>query len=147
MIQQLTKKYAKELIERSYDYETVFENAGRDLVKAGGYLRSAPKLVHDILSQIARGKHRIEMKLSGLQRLDRLMETGVNRLTVGLIISASIIAGSLVLNSRQKVLEFHVDFFGEQTVTLTSLLGVVGYSIATVLGVWLIVSIIRSGKL
>ncbi|MCF8052279.1 MAG: AarF/ABC1/UbiB kinase family protein [Desulfobacterales bacterium] len=146
-ILQAMRPYAKELIERSYHYEKIFENAGRDMVKASGYLRSAPKLLHDILRQIAAGKHRIEMKLSGLQRFDRLMETGVNRLTVGMVLSASIIAGSLVLNSRQKVIEFHVDLLGGQTFSLTSLLGVVGYSIATVLGVWLIVSIIRSGKL
>jgi ubiquinone biosynthesis protein len=146
-ILQVMRPYAKELIERSYRYEKIFDTAGRDLAKAGGYLRSAPKMIHDILHQIARGKHRIEMKLSGLQRFDRLMETGVNRLTVGMVLSASIIAGSLVLNSRQKVIEFHVDLLGGQTFSLTSLLGVVGYSIATVLGVWLIVSIIRSGKL
>lgn len=146
-ILQSMRPYAKELIERSYHYERIFENAGRDMVKASGYLRSAPKLLHDILHQVAKGKHRIEMKLSGLQRFERLMESGVNRLTVGMVLSASIIAGSLVLNSRQKVIEFQVDLLGGQTFSLTSLLGVVGYSIATVLGVWLIVSIIRSGKL
>ncbi len=146
-ILQVMKPYAKELIERRYSYEALFENAGRDLAKAGGYLRETPKLLHRILGQIAQGKHRIEMKLSGLSRIDRLVETGVNRLTVGLIISASIIAGSLVLNSSQKVLEFNVRFFGEQSFSLTSVLGVAGYSIATILGIWLIVSIIRSGKL
>jgi ubiquinone biosynthesis protein len=146
-ILQVMKPYAKELIERSYRLEAIFENAGRDLARAGGYLREAPRLLHTILGQIARGKQRIEMKLSGLSSIDRLFETGINRLTVGLIISASIIAGSLVLNSSQKVLEFNVHFFGEQTFSLTSILGVVGYSIATVLGIWLILCIIRSGKL
>ncbi len=146
-ILQVMKPYAKELIQRGYSTEALFGHANRDLARAGGYLREAPKLLYTILGQIARGKHRIEMKLSGLSRIDRLFETGVNRLTVGLIISASIIAGSLVLNSSQKVLEFNVHFFGDQTFSLTSILGVVGYSIATVLGIWLILNIIRSGKL
>jgi ubiquinone biosynthesis protein len=120
---------------------------GRDALKTGGYLKSAPKLIHDILKQISRGKQRIEFTFSGLKRIDKQMETGVNRLTVGLIISASIIAGSLVLNSSQKVMEFRFDWFGSHTVSLTSILGVVGYTIATVLGVWLILSIFRSGKM
>lgn len=146
-ILQVMRPYARDLIRRSYDSEKLIHNLGRDALKAGGYLRATPKLFHDILHQLARGKQRLEFKLSGLKRIDQLLETGVNRLTVGLIISASIIAGSLVLNSSQKVLEFTVDFFGIQTFSLTSLLGVVGYSIATVLGTWLIISIIRSGKL
>ena len=146
-ILQVMKPYAKELIQRGYSYEALFENAGRDIAKAGGYLRETPRLLHRILGQVARGKHRIEMKLSGLSRIDRLIETGINRFTVGMILSASIIAGSLVLNSSQQVMEFNVYFFGEQTFSLTAVLGVVGYSIATVLGVWLIVGIIRSKKL
>ena len=120
---------------------------GRDAFKTGGYLKAAPKLLHDILKQVARGKQRIEFTFSGLKRIDKQLETGVNRLTVGLIISASIIAGSLVLNSGQKVLEFRIDWLGSQTVSLTSILGVAGYSIATVLGIWLILSIFRSGKM
>ena len=106
-----------------------------------------PKYVHDILRQTARGRQRIELRHSGFDRLNQKFEKGVNRLTVGLIISASIIAGSLVLNSGQKVIEFQLDFLGLQTFSITALLGLVGYSIATVLGIWLIFSIFRSGKM
>jgi ubiquinone biosynthesis protein len=42
---------------------------------------------------------------------------------------------------------FNVEFLGLGPVSLTTILGIVGYVIATVLGVWLIVSIYRSGKL
>ena len=71
----------------------------------------------------------------------------IGALTIGIIISASVIAGSLVLNSSQKVMEFTLNFFGVHTVSITSLLGIIGYSMATVLGVWLIISIMRSGKM
>ena len=71
----------------------------------------------------------------------------MNRLTVGLVISASLIAGSLVLNSSQKLLEFTFDFYGSHTVSITALLGLLGYSLATVLGFWLIISIFRSRKM
>jgi ubiquinone biosynthesis protein len=33
------------------------------------------------------------------------------------------------------------------TVSITSLLGITGYSMATVLGIWLVISIMRSGKM
>ena len=113
----------------------------------GNYIKFLPKFVHDILKQTAGGKQRIEIRHSGFERLDTKLEKGINRLTVGLVISASIIAGSLVLNSTQKVIEFPIPFFGVQWISITAILGVTGYTIATILGIWLIISIFRSGKM
>jgi ubiquinone biosynthesis protein len=40
-----------------------------------------------------------------------------------------------------------VKFLGLEKVSLTAILGVTGYVITTVLGIWLIIGIFRSGKL
>jgi ubiquinone biosynthesis protein len=53
----------------------------------------------------------------------------------------------MILNSGQKIMEFTFGFLGLRTVSLTAILGVSGYAVATLLGVWLIVSILRSGRL
>jgi ubiquinone biosynthesis protein len=66
---------------------------------------------------------------------------------VGLIIAASIIAGALVLNSSKKILSLNFELFGLGPVSITEILGITGYTIATILGLWLIYSIFRSGKL
>ena len=64
------------------------------------------------------------------------------------MVSASIIAASLILNSTAPdALAIEIDLFGLQTIPITQLLGLTGYCIATILGLWLIFSIIRSGKL
>ncbi|UCG20839.1 MAG: AarF/ABC1/UbiB kinase family protein [Deltaproteobacteria bacterium] len=144
---EFTKPYAKNLLERGYDAKKIFKNIGRDTRYVGKYAKVMPKFVHDILKQVAKGKQRVEIWHEGFQQLDIKFEKGLNRLTVGLVISASIIAAAMVLNSAQKVLVFNLEFFGLGAVSLTTILGVVGYVIATVLGVWLIVSIYRSGKL
>jgi ubiquinone biosynthesis protein len=144
---EFTKPYAKKLLERGYDAKKIFKNIGRDTRYVGKYAKVMPKFVHDILKQVAKGKQRVEIWHEGFQQLDIKFEKGLNRLTVGLVISASIIAAAMVLNSAQKVLVFNVEFLGLGPVSLTTVLGVVGYVIATVLGVWLIVSIYRSGKL
>jgi ubiquinone biosynthesis protein len=144
---EFTKPYAKKLIERGYDAKKVFKNIGKDTRYMGKYAKVMPKFVHDILKQVSRGKQRVEIWHEGFQQFDVKLEKGLNRLTVGLVLSASIIAASLVLNSAQKVLVFSINFFGLGTVSLTALLGIMGYVIATVMGVWLIVSIYRSGKL
>jgi ubiquinone biosynthesis protein len=113
----------------------------------GRYLRDAPKFLHDVLSQVARGKQRLEIWHNGFPDLERRFERSLNRLTIGFILSASILAAALVLNSGQKVLAFQIHFFGEQTVSLTAIFGLLGYFIATLLGLWLIISIYRSGRL
>ncbi|MBT8406064.1 MAG: AarF/ABC1/UbiB kinase family protein, partial [Deltaproteobacteria bacterium] len=144
---EFTKPYAKKLIERGYDAKKVFKNIGKDARYMGKYAKIMPKFVHDILKQVSRGKQRVEIWHEGFQQFDVKLEKGLNRLTVGLVISASIIAAAMVLNSAQKVLVFNIEFLGLGQVSITTILGIFGYVIATVLGVWLIVSIYRSGKL
>jgi ubiquinone biosynthesis protein len=144
---EFTRPYAKKLLERGYDAKKLFKNVGRDSRYIGKYMKVMPRFVHDIFKQMSKGKQRVEIWHDGFQQLDMKLEKGLNRLTIGLVISASILAAALVLNSAQKVLVFSIEFLGLESVPLTSLLGVVGYVIATVLGVWLIVSIYRSGKL
>lgn len=146
-ILEVTRPYAKKLLQRGYDAKKLYKNVGRDTRSMGGYLKTTPKYLHEILRQLAAGRQRIEFLHTGFKPLDTQLEKGVNRLTVGLVISASIIAAAMVLNSSQKLLEFSFNFFGLQTISITAILGLTGYVIATILGVWLIISIFRSGKL
>jgi ubiquinone biosynthesis protein len=144
---EVTRPYAKKLLKQGYDTQKLVYNIARDFRSTRGYLRVFPKLFHDILKGMSAGKHQIEIRHSGFQQTNAKIERGINRLTVSLIISASLIAGSLVLDSSQKVMEFTIDFFGVHTISITALLGLLSYSLATVLGFWLILSIFRSGKM
>jgi ubiquinone biosynthesis protein len=144
---KVTRPYARKLLEQGYDAQKVLRNVGRDMKSAGGYLRWMPKLTHDIFKRIAGGDHRLELNHGGLDPITKRFERGLNRLTVGLVVSASLVAASLILNSAKTVLSLNLGLPGLDTVDITDLLGLIGYSIATCLGVWLVVSIIRSGKL
>jgi ubiquinone biosynthesis protein len=144
---EITRPYAKKLLERGYEAQKVLKSMRRGSKDVGGYLRLAPKFAYDILRRAATGQHRVELAHTGLEPLVHRFEKGINRFTIGLIISASTIAAALILNSTQKVMEFSIEFFGLRTISITELLGFVGYTIATLLGLWLILSIFRSGKL
>jgi ubiquinone biosynthesis protein len=89
----------------------------------------------------------VELRHSGFERIAVQMERGVNRLIVGLIVSASLIAASLILNSGQQFFEFTLSVAGGHKISLAELLGLSGYLMGTLLGIWLIISILRSGKL
>jgi ubiquinone biosynthesis protein len=143
-ILEVTRPYAKKLVQRGYDAHNLLKNLGRDTRTMGTYLKMMPRLTHAIFKRTAEGGHRLEIRHKGFEPIVSKFERGLNRAVMGMIISASIIAGSLLLNSPIKVMEVSLVGF---TVSLTALLGVAGYCIATLLGLWLIFSIIRSGKM
>jgi ubiquinone biosynthesis protein len=143
-ILEVTRPYAKKLVQRGYDAHNLLKNLGRDTRTVGTYLKMMPRLTHAIFKRTAEGGHRLEIRHKGFEPIVSKFERGLNRAVMGMIISASIIAGSLLLNSPIKVMEVSLVGF---TVSLTALLGVAGYCIATLLGLWLIFSIIRSGKM
>lgn len=144
---EVTRPFARELLKRGYETRSILKNLDREARTTSSFLRSVPKYISDILRQTAAGRQRVELRHSGFEAITRQFEKGVNRITVGMIISASIIAAAMILNSGQKVLEFTTTFFGAQKVSLTAILGITGYGVASLLGIWLIISIIRSGRL
>ena len=144
---EVARPYAKKLIQRGYEARKVLNKLGRDARTLRRYMERTPKYVHDILKQAADGRTRVEMRHSSTEGMENRLDKWVNRITVSAVLSASILAGALILNSPEKIMVFTFDFFGLQVVSLTSILGVTGYVIATVLGVWLILSIFRSGRL
>jgi ubiquinone biosynthesis protein len=144
---EVTKPYAKKLIERSYQTKDVLKNIRKDTISMGTHMKFIPRLVHDILKQTVEGRQGIKIQHNGFQDINTQFMKGINRLTIGLIISASLIAGAMVLNSSQKLLVFTLNLLGGQEISLTAVLGLTGYVIATILSIWLIIMIFRSKKL
>jgi ubiquinone biosynthesis protein len=144
---EVTRPYAKKLVERGYEAQKIFKNVGHDVKMAGGYLRWMPKLTHDIFKRVAKGPHQLDLNHGGLEQASSKFESGLNRLTLGMVIAASLIAASLILNSTKEFMVIELEIWGMQTFSVTELLGLGGYVIATFLGLWLVYSIIRSGKL
>ena len=111
-----------------------------DFIESGGalvqLLKSIPEDMHDILTQIKQGKSRIRFEHRGLENFIFEMDRSSNRIAFSLIIASIIIGSSLIITTN---LGPHLFGF--------SMLGLVGYTIAGVLGVWLLISIFRSGKL
>jgi ubiquinone biosynthesis protein len=143
-ILEVTRPYARKLIQRGYDANNLLKNLGKDTRAMGTYLKMMPRLTHAIFKRTAEGRHRLEIRHKGIDPVMGRFERGLNRAVMGMIISASTIAGSLLLNSPIKVMEITL---GRFSVPFTTLLGITGYCIATFLGLWLIISIFRSGKM
>jgi ubiquinone biosynthesis protein len=145
-ILEVIRPYARAMLERGYDSKKILRAMGRDAWSTGRFLRHTPKLLYDILKQAAMGKQRLQFHHSGFEDVGRRFERGLNRLVIAIVIAASITAGAHVLDVSEKIVIFPMNIMGTRSVSLTALLGLLGYTIASILGIWLIVSIFRSGR-
>jgi ubiquinone biosynthesis protein len=143
----VTRPYARRLMQRGHDAQKILHNLGDEVRGFAPQARQVPRLVHELLRRTAEGKQRLTLHHDGFDRIDAKLEKGINRIIVGLVIAASTIAGALVLNAPENGLMVTVPILNLGRIPLTGLLGITGYTIATVLGIWLILSIFRSGKM
>jgi ubiquinone biosynthesis protein len=99
-------------------------------------LRDLPFDLHEVISRLRSGNLRFRMDISGLEERIRDIDRSINRLAFAIVIAGAVIASSFL--SRAVV---GPSVFG------VPLVGLAGYLVAGVLGVWFLVGIFRSGRL
>ncbi len=106
---------------------------GSDLVQL---FKEGPGEMRDIFRQMRQGKVKIVFEHLGLEHFAFHIDRSSNRLAFALIISSLIIGSSLILRTHIGPFLFGLP-----------VLGLFGFTIAGVLGIGLLISIIRSGRL
>ena len=102
-----------------------FRNATKDL----------PTKLKDIIDKILKDNFTVNFKHMNLENLINKLDIISNRLSISLIISALIIGSSMILQTNMKPQIFNIPLFG-----------FLGYIIAGVLGFFLVIAILRSGR-
>lgn len=108
----------------------------RSLIGIKRLLFGMPDHLHQLLHKAVAGSLRLEFKHKGLEELESRLDKITNRLSFALIVGAIIIGSSIIVVSDSQPEGVH-----------GLPIGLIGYIIATVMGMWLLVSILRSGKL
>ncbi len=106
---------------------------------AHAYTALAKNLPHDIkefLNRLNRNQFKIDLEHRGLEKLVTDLDRSSNRVSFALVIGSLIVGSSLVMQIDKGPMVFGFP-----------LLGLLGYSIAGLLGLWLAVGILRSGRL
>ena len=93
-------------------------------------------LIVRIIDTLRKGELKIGFEHLNLEKLISMLDKGSNRLSFSLITAALIIGSSLLINTNTQT------FMGP-----SYHLGTMGFVAAATLGFWLVVSILRSGKL
>lgn len=106
------------------------------LEEYGALLRQLPRDMRTLLLRMNRNRFKINLELRGLNQLITDLDKSSNRLSFSMLISALIVGSSLIMQVDKGPL-----------VMGFPALGFLGYIIAAVLGLWLAVAILRSGRL
>jgi ubiquinone biosynthesis protein len=102
----------------------------------GDLLRDLPLEARRLMAIIKEGRGRLMVHHQGLEGLINTLERIVNRLAFSLVLSALIIASSIIVHARVPPIWHDM-----------SVLGVLGYLLAGIMGFWLLIAMIRHGKM
>ncbi len=130
--------YAKRLIRRRFSASRMAEDISTLAMRSARLLDRMPAEISQILRKLRGGDLEIVFKHEGLEEPIYEMDRAANRIVVGLIISSIILASSLIINAKPRPLLPGTDI---------SWIGIIGYMLAGVMGMWLLVAIFRSRRM
>ena len=101
-------------------------------------VEQGPRQLRQVLRKINRGRLQIVFRHENLDRFITELDRSSNRIAFALIVAAIILGSSVLMQAHVRPLI---------PVTDVPLLGLLGYLVAGLLGVWLAIAILRSGRL
>lgn len=133
---EVARSYVGKAMRSELRSNDVITELYRALVASKDFLFSLPEHMDRLMRKAVEGTLRVEFKHQGLDEVSTTLERAANRISIALIVAGAIIGSSLVVTAGKGP----VSLFGLPT------LGVIGYIVALVFGVWLILAILRSGR-
>ncbi len=128
--------YASRIVKEKYNPSRVYDKTVRNIMEFGDFLVLFPKQIRRIVQKVLRDDIHVKLSHTGLDKFITDMDRSSNRITFGLIISAILVSSAIMHSTGVGPMIFGF-----------SLLGIVSFAMAFLMGIWLIISIIRSGRL
>ena len=134
---EVAEPYAAELVARRYSPRALLERGREQAEDYTGLLMELPYQVHDTLEQLRDGEVEVSFRHKGLDSLIAQFDVVANRLVLAIVMAGSLVGSSLIgLSAEGGWHLFGIHF-----------LALIGFGLAAVLGVVLVASIVRSGRL
>ena len=131
-----TKPFAEWLVRERYSKKNIIKGLKGFLKGLYILTNLLPRDLTLILEKMKKGTLRAEFEHKGLENLIHVLDKVSNRISFSMIIAAIIIGSSIIMQTDKGAMLFGF-----------SLLGIVGFIVAGIMGLWLVISILRSGKL
>jgi ubiquinone biosynthesis protein len=134
---EIAKPYARDLMIERFTPRRIASRARREGWKLTQMAADLPYQVHETLEQVRDGQIEVGFVHKGLDEFMAKLDVLFNRLVIALVVTGGLIGSSMIgilAKSGPHVLGLHV-------------VSVLGFGLSTVLGVWLLWSVLRSGRL
>lgn len=128
--------FASKLIKERFRSSRLYEKARKNIMEISDFIILFPKQMKQIMRKLLRDDFHIKLTPIGLDRFIRDMDRSSNRISFSMIISSILLSSAIM----------HATGVGPKIYGM-SILGFVAFGFAFLLGIWLIISIIRSGRL
>jgi ubiquinone biosynthesis protein len=135
---KIAEPFGRQLLKERYHPKKMTENAFNYLVEYGEILSELPKRIHDLTSVMKKGKMHMEITIPELDQFLTKLDRISNRLSFSIVLlSFSIIMVGLIIGSA----------LGRQTTLLWKFPVIeTGFVVATMMFIWLLYSIFKSGR-
>ena len=133
---ETARPYARKLLLQRLDPSKQLRELARIGGEAVALFKRLPSDMREILSKIRKGDLAIRFEHRGLERLISEIDRSSNRISFAVVIAALIIGSSLIFQTG-----VGPKLFGYPIV------GLVGFLLASILGIWLLIGIMRAGRL
>lgn len=129
------EEYVTHLAAQRFSPEIMWRNLRNTFSSIWASQRDIPRQIQQIISKLDRGDLGFHLQLDKLEQLVNTLESASNRLTTGIITGAIIMGSSMIITTG----------IGPYLFGLPAL-GVIGYLLSVVLGLWLVITILRTKK-
>ncbi len=132
---ELLEPYVKNELKKRFYPQNLSRKAYSNISSWARLFRKAPTKISHILDHAENGYLKIKFESEEGNKLASEIDVASNRLSISLIISAMIVASSLVIQTHMRPLVWGVPF-----------LGTFSFVIASIFGLWLVYNIFRTGR-
>lgn len=133
---EIARPYARRLLWKRYDPRRQLNEIRKTAGDALGLLKVLPIDFQEILTIIRKGKFNMIFEHRGLELLVDELDRSSNRISFAVVIAALIVGSSLIFQTR-----VGPTFLGYP------IIGLAGFLLASILGIWLLIGIMRSKRL
>jgi len=131
----VAKPFAYDIIKKRLSPKRLMKDTLERLQEISNYIIDLPEELHNIFNLMQEDQLEIKFHHVGIKPLISKLDIVSNRLSISLIIASLIVGSSLIMLADKGP-----EFLGFPVV------GISGYLIAAMLGIWLVISILRSGR-
>jgi ubiquinone biosynthesis protein len=134
---EVARPYARGLMMERFAPQRVARRARRDAIRYAQVFAEAPFQWHDLMEQVRDGQVEVGFVHKGLDGFLEQMQQVFNRLVIALVVTGGLIGSSLIgifAKAGPHILGVNV-------------ISVIGFALSTVLGLWLLWGVVRSGRL